>query len=180
MHRNDHPGGMFPPQIPPGWSPQVQATEPGEINFQLTLPVTRFGFGPFSVDPVEQLLGCSIAHLLEPAMTAPMFQRPSAAGPTVNVYPLNLPVGEGLSIRLGQFGELGLFNDRNLLRLSVPWSASSWIQQRLAPHIVHGPEEGLSADGAARVAHVWIVLRQGMRAVLPIKGLGELGVEVGQ
>jgi hypothetical protein len=52
------------------------------------------------------------------------------------------------------------------------------VQQRFAGNIVRGPEEGLSADGGARVAHIAIGLRAGMKAGLLLGALGEVGVEV--
>ena len=43
---------------------QVVVAQPDRaIRFLLTVPVTRFGVGPFSVDPVERLVGCPLADL---------------------------------------------------------------------------------------------------------------------
>ena len=33
------------------------AADDGAIHVNLTLPVTRLGFGPFSFDPIEQMIG---------------------------------------------------------------------------------------------------------------------------
>ena len=59
------------------------AAAPGrpEIRMNLTVPVTRVGFGPFSFDPLEQMIGAKLADLLEPLMTGPVTLRPSLAGP---------------------------------------------------------------------------------------------------
>ncbi len=164
----------------------VQPTErlPGQpehadLFIDLTLPITRVGIGVFSFDPVEQAIGAPVAHILEPLMRGPVCRRPSAAGPAVNVYPLRLPEGEGLSVPLGQWGEIGFANRLGLLVLTVPWQAASWVQQRFGDAIVRGPREGVSSDGTARVAHFAIQLHAGMRAGIPLGMLGEVGVEAG-
>ncbi len=118
-------------------------------------------------------------HFVEPLLRAPTFRRPSAAGPAVQVYPLRLPEGEGLSVPLGRWGELGFSNRLGLLVLTVPLQAAGWVQQRFAGAIVEGPREGVSSDGTARVAHFAIRLRPGMKAGIPLGMLGEVGVEAG-
>ena len=147
------------------------------IRVNLTLPVTRIGFGPFSFDPLEQLIGAKVADLLEPLMTAPVSRRPSESGAAVEVYPLALPDGEGATIPLGQFGELAFANDDGVLVLTVPWSMAGWLRQRFGDAIVRGPEPAAALEGGARVAQVWVRLREGMRATLPLGAFGELAVE---
>jgi len=66
-----------------------------------------------------------------------------------------------------------------MLWLVVPLSAAKWVQQRFAGSIVRGPAPGPSMDGASTVGYVWIALRPGMRASVPIPHVGEVGVEVG-
>jgi hypothetical protein len=148
-----------------------------DLEINLSLPVSRVGFGVFSFDPVEQAIGAPVAHFLEPLLRAPVFRRPSQAGPAVEVYPLRLPEGEGLSVPLSQWGELGFANRRGLLMLTVPLQAAGWVQRRFAGAIVQGPREGLSTDGSSRVTHFGIKLRRGMRAGVPLGILGELGIE---
>lgn len=149
------------------------------IRVNVTVPVTRIGFGPFSFDPLEQMIGAKLADLLEPLMVGPVTRRPSEAGAAIEVYPLALPEGEGASIPLGQWGEVGFANHDGLLVLTVPWSMAGWLRQRLGDAIVRGPEAGLSMDGSARVAEAWVRLRPGMRASVPLGALGECGVEAG-
>ena len=156
---------------------QSQASQ--DLNIDLTLPVTRVGIGIWSIDPVEQFIGAPVLHFLEPLLRAAIYKRPSAAGPAVEVFPLRLPEGEGLSVPLGQWGELGFLNRMGLLVLTVPLQAAGWVQQRFAGAIVEGPREGVSSDGTARVAHFAIRLRPGMKAGIPLGMLGEVGVETG-
>jgi len=151
----------------------------GAIRCNLTVPVTRIGIGIFSVDPLAQLLGQPLSYVLQPLLVAPIYQRPSRAGAAVDVYPLALPPGEGASIRLGQFGDIGFANDQGLLKLIVPWSMLGWVQQRLTWCMAYGPREGTSVDGSARIAEVWIRLQPGMAASLPLGMFGELGLEAG-
>jgi hypothetical protein len=149
------------------------------IRVNLTVPVTRIGFGPFSIDPLEQMIGAKLADLLEPLMVGPITRRPSITGPAVEVYPLALPDGEGASIPLAQWGEVGFYNEAGVLALTVPWAMAGWLRQRLGEAVVRGPEAGVSLDGTARVAKAWVRLRPGMRASMPLGALGEAGIETG-
>lgn len=147
------------------------------IRINLAFPVTRVGFGFFSFDPITQALGAPLAEILSSLMVAPVYRRPSQAGPAVDVYPLALPEGEGASLHLGHLGDVGFTNDRGWLVITVPLPTSGWVQQRLAHLIVHGPEAGLSTDGTSRVAHFWLHLVPGTAATLPLGALGELSLE---
>ncbi len=147
------------------------------IRVDLTLPVTRVGVGVFSFDPLEQMLGKPVLHFLEPLMAGRMSLRPGQGGRAVEVYPLALPDGEGAVLPLGTWGEAGFRNDGGLLVVTVPWAAAAWMRTRLGEALVRGPEAAVSSDGSARVAEVWLRLRPGMRAVLPLGSLGEAGVE---
>ena len=69
-------------------------------------------------------------------------RRPSEAGAAIEVYPLALPDGEGASIPLGQWGEVGFANRDGLLVLTVPWSMAGWLRQRLGDAIVRGAGAG--------------------------------------
>lgn len=157
---------------------QTPATAPGApVRVNLTMPVTRIGFGPFSFDPVEQMIGMPLTEILSSLLTGPVTRRPSSTGAACEVYPLALPEGEGATIPLAQFGEIGFRNERGLLVLTVPWSMAGWLRDKLGGAIVRGPEAGLSLDGTARVANAWVRLRPGMRASFPLGALGECGVE---
>ena len=92
----------------------------GAIRVNLTMPVTRIGFGPFSVDPLQEVIGAPLSEILSSLMVRPVFRRPSEAGPAVEVYALALPDGEGAAVPLGQWGEVGFRNARSLLVLTVP------------------------------------------------------------
>mgnify|MGYP007046944818 CR=1 FL=1 len=160
--------------------PQAVGAEPGaELRVNLCMPVTRVGFGPFSFDAVEHLIGAPLTDILESLLTGPTYRRPSDAGPAIEVYPLALPDGEGAAVPLGAWGELGFANQRGLLVLTVPLQGGKWVEQRFGDAIVRGPERGLSLDGTARVAMYWMRLRAGMRASFPLGALGEVGIESG-
>ena len=167
-----HP--VAPTRSPP---PDGDAGLGGAIRFNLILPTARLGFGPLSFNPIEQAIGAPVADILESLMTGPVTQRPSQAGPSVDVYHLALPDGEGLTLPLGSWGELGFRNEAGLLVLTVPLPAESWIQRRLSGAIKRGPEHLLSQDGTARVARFWVQLAPGMNVGFPLGVLGEIGVE---
>jgi len=154
-------------------------TVPNAIRFNLVLPAAKMGFGPFRFDPIEQAIGAPVTDILESLMTGPVTQRPSAAGPAVDVYPLALPDGEGLTIPLGRWGELGFRNESGLLILTVPLPAATWVQRKLVNSIERGPEHLLSQDRTARVARFWLRLHSGMSAAFPLGVLGEVGLEAG-
>jgi hypothetical protein len=164
-------------------APRATPTDPpatdGSIRINLTLPVLRFGIGPLVIDPVEQFIGMKVSDIFSSLMTGPVFRRPSASGPAVEVYPLALPEGEGASVPLGQFGELGFKAERGLLVLTVPLGFSGWVQKRFGDAIVRGPVEGLSLDGTARVVRFAIIVKAGMKASIPLGMMGEFGVEGG-
>jgi len=147
------------------------------IRFNLVLPAAKLGFGPIRFDPIEQMIGAPVADILESLMTGPITQRPSQAGPAVDVYPLALPDGEGLTLPLGRWGELGFRNERQLLILTVPLPAATWIQTKLASAVVRGPDHLLSQDRTSRVARFWLRLQPGMSAAFPLGVLGEIGLE---
>ena len=155
----------------------TQTRQTRAIRFNLTFPVTRLGFGMFQLDPVTQALGAPLTEILSSLMVAPVRQRPSAAGPAVDVYVLALPEGEGALLNLAQLGQVGFANREGWLVLTVPVPFASWVQQRLAHVIAHGPEISLSTDGMSRVADFWIHLVPGMRSALPLGILGEVGIE---
>ena len=157
---------------------QVVVVEPDRaIRFLLMVPVTRFGVGPFSVDPVEQLIGCPLADLLEPLRVGPITRRPSASGTAVEVHPLALPEGEGLAIPLGQFGSVGFRNDQGLLELTVPAVWGARLASQLGAALVRGPERWRAGDGISEVEVVWLGLRAGVGLRLPLGLLGEVAVE---
>ena len=149
----------------------------GALRVRLTVPVTEVGFGPFRFDALAQLVGAPLADLVAPLLDGVPSRRPSAAGPAVDVFPLAVPPGEGVSIPLGSFGEVGVANDGGLLLLTVPAPMAKWAQERIGAALVRGPEAALSVDGSARVARMWVHLRRGARASLPLGSFGEAGVE---
>ncbi len=159
-----------------GGRPAVEV-QPADLRFDLVLPVLRFGVGIFAIDPVEKLIGAPLSEILSSLMRAPTYQRPSASGTSVEVYPLALPDGEGATVPLGQFGELGFANRSGMLELTVPLRAAGWVEQRLAGAMVEPRRQGLSSDGASIVATYLLRLRPGMTAGVPLGALGELAVE---
>ena len=160
-------------------SGQVVVAEPDRaIRFMLTVPVTRFGVGPFSIDPVEQLIGCPLADLLEPLRVGPIERRPSASGTAVEVHPLALPDGEGLAIPLGQFGSVGFRNDGGLLELTVPAAWGARLAGRLGSALMRGPERRPAVQGMTQVAVCWARLSPDLQACVPLGALGVCSLTV--
>ena len=168
------------PTGPPDAPERAAGAAANAIHLRLVLPAARLGFGVFSIDPLAEVIGAPVADILESLMTGPVAQRPSHAGPAVDVYPLAIPDGEGLTLPLGRWGELGFFNERSVLVLTVPLPAANWVQRRLTRAIIGGPEQLLSQDGTARVARFWLQLQAGMSAAFPLGMLGEVGLEAGE
>ncbi|MCK6527718.1 hypothetical protein L6R50_09190 [Myxococcota bacterium] len=150
------------------------------VRVDLTLPITRMGIGAFSFDPVRALVGAPVADLLAPLLRAPVGRRPSASGVAVEVYPLALPEGEGMSIPLGHLGEVAFRNDAGTLVLSVPVPMAGWAARQLGDAVTAGPVRREALSGSAAVADFWVRLRPGSRKSLPLGTLGELGVEAAE
>ena len=150
------------------------------VRVDLTLPVTRLAFGAFTLDPVQSLLGAPLADVLSPLLRGPVGRRASPSGVAVDVYPLALPDGEGMSLPLGHLGEVGFRNDRGTLVLSVPLPMAGWAARQLGDAVVGGPVRREAASGGAAAADFWLRLRPGARKSLPLGTLGELGVEAAE
>jgi hypothetical protein len=147
------------------------------LHLDLTLPVLRLGAGPFSFDPLEQLLGARVSDLLQPLMRGPTSQRRTAQGVLVDLYPLALPEGEGASVPLGALGELGFFNEGGLLVLTVPALSVPFLVSRLGSAVVRRSLPTLSADGRTHLVDLGIQWRAGARATFPLGSWGEIGLE---
>jgi len=156
----------------------LPAAQPSNaLHFNLIVPNSKLGFGPFAVDPVERAIGAPLADILESLMAGPVTQRPSRTGPAVDVYPLMIPDGEGLTLPLGRWGELGFRAENERLVLTVPIAAVPWVSKKLGYAIERGPEHLLSQDRTARVARYWVRLRPGMNVSFPLGMVGEIGLE---
>ena len=156
------------------------ARQPGALCFNLSLPSTRVRLGPIAIDGVEALLGVSLVHVLDPLMPAPRFTRPTEAGGEVEVYPLAIPDGEGVSVPIKHAGEVGLRNHRGYLILILPAGLAEVMRDQLAEEIRNkraaGPRAARGTDGSL-VVEFAIALRPGMKKTIPLGSFGELGVE---
>jgi hypothetical protein len=83
--------------------------DPAAMRVNLTVPTTAVRVGPFAFDGLKALLGVDLADLLSSLMIGPKFLRPVLGG-VVDVYPLAIPDGEGLTIPIKLFGEIGFYN----------------------------------------------------------------------
>jgi hypothetical protein len=142
------------------------------LRFRLVMPVTRVGFGPFSVDPVEQLLGSSAAELLESIMDGDVSHQ-TRAGRVVAVYPLAIPDGEGVFLPLGSYGTIGFKNDGGLLALTMPWAMARWLARQADRIVVEGPNSVEDADAAELVVR----LSRGAALGIPLGALGSVRLE---
>jgi hypothetical protein len=83
--------------------------DPAAMRINLTVPTTAVRVGPFAFDGLKALLGVDLGDLLSSLMIGPKYQRTGGAG-VVDVYPLAIPDGEGLTIPIKLFGEFGFYN----------------------------------------------------------------------
>ncbi len=83
--------------------------DPAAMRINLTVPTTAVRVGPFAFDGLKTLLGVDLGDLLSSLMIGPKYQRPVRGG-VVDVYPLAIPDGEGLTIPIRLFGEIGFYN----------------------------------------------------------------------
>ena len=154
--------------------------DPGALRVNVTVPTTSVRLGPFQFDGLQALVGVPLADLLSPLLRDRVFQRTAETGGVLDVYPLAIPDGEGLSIPVKLLGEVGFRNMRGLLVLVVPPAAAEVVRERLGeelaaraaagPRLVPGAGGGIVAEFALR-------LRPGMRKAIPVGTFGEFGIE---
>lgn len=152
----------------------------GAILVNLTLPTTTIRLGPLAFDGLQAFLGAKLDDVLAPLMRTGRFQRSATAGSVVDVYPLAIPEGEGLSIPVRLFGSIGFRNWNGMLVLIVPPAVAEMVLAQLAAEIAAGqavgPRFGKDASGGI-IAEFAVRLRPGMRKCVPLGSFGEVGVE---
>jgi hypothetical protein len=157
------------------------ARDPDALRVNLTVPTTAVRLGPFAFDGLKALLGVDLADVLAPMMIGPKSQRPVLGG-VVDVYPLAIPDGEGLTVPIKLMGELGFYNLRSLLVLVVPPAATDVVREQLAQEIALGEAAGprfRQGGSGGTVAEFAVRLKPGMRKAVPLGTWGEIGVEAG-
>lgn len=153
-----------------------------DLLVNLTLPTTTIRVGPLAFDGLQAFLGAKLDDVLGPLMRAARFQRALPNGGVVDVFPLAIPDGEGLSIPVKLFGSIGFRNWQGMLVLILPAAVAEVVLGQLAAEIAagqaYGPRIGKDASGGI-IAEFAIRLRPGMRKALPFGRFGEVGVEAG-
>lgn len=154
--------------------------DPRALRVNLTVPTTTMRIGPIAIDGLKALLGVDLGEVLAPLMIGPRHPRALPSGAVVDVFPLALPEGEGLTIPIRMFGEVGFRNQQGFLVLILPVGLAELVRAELAtelsnrtaagPRIVHGEAGGIIAEFA-------VLLTPGMRKAIPLGGVGELGLE---
>ncbi|MFN7131949.1 MAG: hypothetical protein ACK4N5_07695 [Myxococcales bacterium] len=155
------------------------ARDPTALRVNLTAPTTAVRLGPFSFDGLKALLGVDLAEVLSPLMIGPKFQRPVVGG-VVDVFPLAIPDGEGLTIPVKFVGGVGFRNLCGVLILQVPPAAVDLVRAQLVAELDAGEALGpRHADNGAggTVTEFAVRMRPGMRKAIPMGTFGELGVE---
>ena len=154
----------------------------GDLLVNLTLPTTTIRVGPLAFDGLHAFIGVKLDDVLGPLMRAARFQRPMSNGGVVDVFPLAIPNGEGLSIPVKLFGSIGFRNWEGVLVLILPAGVAELVAAQLASEIAaglaYGPRFGKDASGGI-IAEFAIRLQPGMRKALPFGRFGEVGVEAG-
>lgn len=153
---------------------------PEALRVNLSLPSTRIRLGPVAIDGFQAMLGMPLTEMLGPLMREARFSRQNEVGGEIDVYPLAIPEGEGLTVPIKMIGELGFRNFRGMLILIVPVAVSDVLHQQLVGEIASkqaaGPRLARAVDGRIN-AEFAIRLRPGMKKVVPLGSWGELGVE---
>jgi hypothetical protein len=155
----------------------------GALHVNLTVPTTQVRLGPLSFDGLQVFLGVPLADVLSPLMRAPRHQRPGEGGAVLDVYPLAIPDGEGLSIPVKLLGDIGFRAFQGLLVIIVPAAVAEVLRQQLAEDIAAkqaaGPRFVEALGGGGYVAEFAVRLRPWMRKAVPLGKWGEIGVEAG-
>ena len=100
------------------------------ILLDLVVPRTKVNLGPFSFDPLEQLLGRPLREVLEPHYAAPPTTRETATG-IHDVFRVSVAQGDSVSVSFGVLGELGLGNQGGLLVIKTPSAAALVLRPQL-------------------------------------------------
>ncbi len=151
------------------------------LRVNLTVQTMAARLGPFAFDGLKALIGMDLADVLASLIIGPRTQRPVLGG-VVDVYPLAIPDGEGLSVPIKLLGEIGFYNLKSLLVLVAPVAAMDMVKAQLAVEIAAGEAAGLRLRpgvNGGTVAEFAVRLKPGMRKAVPLRTWGELGVEAG-
>ena len=147
------------------------------VNVNLLVPAVSVKLGFFEIDPIKHVLGVSLEEALSSLLLGPVERMPSPSGRgLVDVYRLGLPEGEGISIPLGNMGELGFWNENGVLELTVPYQFGQSVMDRLREHVVGPAQTVRGSDGVTWCARVAVRLRPGAASSLQIGRLGEIGL----
>ena len=147
------------------------------VNVNLLVPAVTVKLGFFELDPIKHALGVSLEEVLSSLLLGPVERMPSPSGRgLVDVYRLGLPEGEGISIPLGNMGELGFWNENGVLDLTVPYQLGQTVMDRLREHVVATAQTVRGSDGTTWCVRIPGRLRPGAAASLQVGGLGEIGL----
>ena len=102
------------------------------LRLELRVPALQLLPG-VRVDPLQALTGCSLTDLL-----AAVLEGPPRTQQGQTVYQVTLVDGVGLSLPLGNFGEVGLHHAAGQLQVTAPALAAMFLQN--LPHQIGGPE----------------------------------------
>ena len=154
--------------------------DPQALRVNLTVPTTTVRLGPLAFDGLKALLGADLGEILSPMLIGTKQQRTLPGGGVVDVYPLAIPDGEGLSIPIRLLGEFGFRNMAGFLVLILPPAVAEVVREQLAPEIAAKMAAGprfVPGAGGGIVAEFAVRLVPGMRKAIPLGGVGEIGVE---
>lgn len=154
--------------------------DPRALRVNLTVPTTTVRLGPLAFDGLKALLGVDLDGVLSPLMIAHRHQRPIPSGGMVDVFPLAIPEGEGMSIPIKLFGEVGFRNVQGFLVLVLPPAVAEVVQAQLAPEIAAKMAAGprfIQGSAGGIVAEFAVRLVPGMRKAIPLGTAGEIGLE---
>lgn len=147
------------------------------VNVNLLVPAVTVKLGFFELDPIKHTLGVSLEEVLSSLLLGPVERIPSPSGRgLVDVYRLGLPEGEGISIPLGNMGELGFWNEKGVLELTVPYQLGQSVMDRMREHVVEPAQTVRGSDGVTWCARITVRLRPGAATSLQVGGLGEIGL----
>ena len=134
----------------------------GELRLRLVLPLVRLG--PVTVDPIQAVLGKSVADVFGPLVTS---RRDTPDGQQLDV---RLPPSIGATVPLGVVGEAGFRNEAGRLVLSAPRLLSGALERALRRYVV-----GRQA-GPAGLEELTVDLPPGRPVDLPLGSLATISV----
>lgn len=139
-----------------------------DIHLDLVVPDLKQNLGFMALDPVKLFLGASLSDVCAPFLEGPVRQETRFGSHRVEVLPLCIPPGIGISHRINTLnGDLGLRNAEGHFVLCVPNTIQPALHTQLADDIRQGVVLGPHQAGPTSSEYA-VLTRAGWSRTIPV------------